>query len=83
MHEMRRQPRQPRVLGGLAHDDAGGVQPDAGIALAFEHAHAQAVVGRRQRAGRTGEAGADDDEIEVGPHAHSLRLRDGRGAVCR
>ena len=54
-YQLRRHAAQRRAFGGLADDDAGGMQGEAGVALAFEHADAQARLSRRQRAGRAGE----------------------------
>jgi len=56
---------QPGLLHCFLHHDAGGVQAFAGIGFALEHADAQAVLGSRQCAGGTGEAGADDDHVMV------------------
>ena len=67
-HQRRRDSAQRRTFGGLAHDDAGGVQADARIALAFEHAHAQPCLARRQRAGRTGEARPHHHYVPAASH---------------
>ena len=74
------------LLGGFLDDDPGGAQLVAGIALALEHAHPQAPLRCGDGAGRTGEAGADDDHVEVESpccvvHGAPGRCHGGNGAA--
>ena len=56
---------QQGAFGRFLDDDAGGAQLVAGIALAFQHADAQAALRGGDRAGRAGETGADDHHVEI------------------
>jgi hypothetical protein len=73
-HEVAWQLAEQGALGGFLHDDAGGAQFVAGVALAFEHAHAQTGLRRGQRAGGAGETCTDDDEVEPCLHARSVSV---------
>lgn len=65
LHQVFGHAPQPSLLHRFLHHDAGGVQAFAGVGLAFEYAHAQSILDSGQRAGGTGETGADDDHVVI------------------
>ena len=65
-HQGGRQLAEQRRLGGLLDDDAGGAQLRARIALALEHDHVQAALGRGDGAGGAGKTGADHHQVGGG-----------------
>ncbi len=65
--EIRQQGSGQRFL----HQDAGGMQALAEIALAIDHADPLSGAGEFARAGQAGETGADHDDVMVSV-VHSL-----------
>ena len=76
-----REIRQQWFGQGFLHEDAGGVQAFAGIALAVDHADPLAGAGEFAGAGEAGEARADHDDVEFSVmHARFVARRTKRAS---